>query len=163
MVADPSLSEKVLVVLCEDSDSLKYPWELTNAEFRNHFFKDILMKFPVEWLRDPSFLTADAVSVRCRDEAGDTGSRRRDYLDRLRGDIDRDGVKDPVSLLLTRKGEWGICDGTHRVMLADELGLKDVPVEVTPNVVDFGGHALLVRRARLKGYVVPPQVMKEIV
>lgn len=88
-------------------------------------------------------------ALRTRDEDGGISQVRsdgvrvyskhdEDSLDTLKTDIKTNGIRKPISLSVNRHGEIDIIDGTHRFLMAKELGIKTVPISVTPNFIDYG-------------------------
>lgn len=57
------------------------------------------------------------------------GSRTAEQLEGLRNHIKEKGIDKPVSLMRTEEGEIRILDGNHRVAMAQELGIEQIPVE----------------------------------
>ena len=57
-------------------------------------------------------------------------------LEKLKKSISEEGIKEPVTIeVKPGSGEVEIIDGTHRLMLAEELGMETVPVSVSPSTV----------------------------
>lgn len=51
-----------------------------------------------------------------------------DYLDDLKSQIAANGIKTPIEATKLDNGHTLLTEGHHRVMVARELGLKNVPV-----------------------------------
>jgi len=68
------------------------------------------------------------------------GFRTPEQIAKLRADIKANGIKYPVEMTLRKDGTYIIDDGTHRIQIAKDLGIKKLPVklrtevEVKPNV-----------------------------
>ena len=56
------------------------------------------------------------------------GYRSQEQVNSLLEDIKENGIKKPIELIKNSKGEIIINDGNHRLAIAKELGLKEVPV-----------------------------------
>jgi hypothetical protein len=56
-------------------------------------------------------------------------TQERAYLDNLKQQIQAEGIKSPLKLKRRPDGSTVIMDGNHRLAVAEELGLPDVPVE----------------------------------
>lgn len=97
----------------------RYMSELSTATLRN------------EDLLDAGF----AIQYRTRDVEGGTRVRDKSYLDNLKKEIARDGITEPI-LVEVRNGRLSILDGTHRAMIAEELGLENVPVQFNTSGLD---------------------------
>lgn len=137
-----------------------FPWELTREEFRSRWFKNGVFSFPVEWLRDSGFLNSNpdrGVTIRQRDNS----SRPPEYIDQLKTSVEKEGVKRPPSLNMYKDGTFGLADGTHRVLVASELGNTYIPLEFTPNFVDYDGYDVVVKRAFNKGINLPKKVLDQ--
>ncbi len=72
---------------------------------------------------------------------GGTGVRSKDQIDELKAKIDKEGFDPsrPISLFQMKDGKVGISDGTHRALVAKELGLEFVPISLTPNMMNQKG------------------------
>ena len=138
---------------------LPFPWEMTRKGFEDYWLSGKNFSFPVEWLRDHRFLNSDparGITIRQRD----LSSRPQEYIDKLKASVEKEGMRDesPPSINMYKDGTFGLSDGTHRVLVASELGHTYIPVEFTPNFVDFGGYDVVTKRAILKGINVPKEV-----
>jgi len=154
-----TLAEQVLNLLEERNP---FPWEMTREEFENHWnYGKGYFSLPTPWLRDPSFVTGHGKSgnVSIRDREG--SSRSPEYLRELEASIGKEGIKMPVSLNLTRDGDVIIFDGTHRVMIAADLDHTFVPIEFTPNFLDYNGYELVVKKAFEEGRRIPMEVLAQ--
>lgn len=58
------------------------------------------------------------------------GSRTAEQLDQMRAHIQKNGITKPVMIMSMEDGNIRIVDGNHRVAMADELGIDQVPVNV---------------------------------
>jgi ParB-like chromosome segregation protein Spo0J len=65
-----------------------------------------------------------------------SGSRTSDEISDLRKSIQAKGIQDPITIGVDANGGISIVDGTHRFAIAKELGLSEIPIAVTPNVID---------------------------
>lgn len=57
------------------------------------------------------------------------GHRETEKVEKLRDNIKKNGIKKPVELMTNSKGEIVINDGNHRLQIAQELGIKNIPVQ----------------------------------
>lgn len=57
------------------------------------------------------------------------GHRETEKVEKLRENIKKNGIKKPVELMTNSKGEIVINDGNHRLQIAQELGIKNIPVQ----------------------------------
>lgn len=130
------LAPKILRI-CE---SAQYLWQMTPQEVRSAFFRNERPLLPLSWLVDPEFITRSE-KYGCQFRTRKNSPRDEEYLNSLKGKMERDGFVGSVGLTAEKGGEIGICDGTHRIMLALELGMKNAPIEMTPNFIDNNGIA----------------------
>ena len=70
---------------------------------------------------------------------GFSGSRTADEVRALRESIQREGIKDAIGLHVGPNKDIVISDGSHRLAIAKELGLPEIPIGVTPNTIDQPG------------------------
>ncbi len=56
------------------------------------------------------------------------GFRTQEEINELKESIIQNGIKQPVELIKNEKGKIILKDGNHRILIAEELGLKEVPV-----------------------------------
>lgn len=56
------------------------------------------------------------------------GGRENWQIEELRKDIKENGIDNPIELVTNSKGEIRINDGHHRLQIAKELGIKNIPV-----------------------------------
>jgi len=108
---------------------------------------------PTKKLRDPELpWRSGSVQSNIRKRVPglkETEVRDAQYLENLKKDIRKKGIKDPVTVDIDPKtGEVEIIDGTHRIMLAEEIGIERVPVVLTPNSV--GSHLDPAKDAAIK-------------
>ena len=58
--------------------------------------------------------------------------QERNYLNNLKGRIEREGLQNPLTILVSGKEApykpYQIWDGMHRLIVLDELGYEEVPV-----------------------------------
>lgn len=59
----------------------------------------------------------------------DGGYRDKQYMAELREDIRKNGIDNPIELVRNSDGSIGIENGNHRLQVANELGLKEVPIK----------------------------------
>lgn len=59
----------------------------------------------------------------------DGGYRNEQYMAKLRENIKRNGIKSPIELVRNNDGSIAIENGNHRLQVARELGLKEVPIK----------------------------------
>lgn len=133
-------------VLNTPTDRLPFPWELTRREFEARWYENKPFSFPVKWLRDPRFLNADpnrGVTIRQREFS----TRSQEYIDQLKASVEKEGVKSPPTINMYKDGTFALADGTHRVLVAHELGSTYIPVSFTPNFLDYGGYDVVVKKA----------------
>ena len=151
---------QVAVNVC--SGSGKYPWQMTKDEFRDYYFSGMSYTMKTSTLRSTQFLTDESSpQVRRRNAQYGTSSRSCTEIADLKESVRKYGIKSPVSLYVSSKGEIGISDGTHRVLVASELELPEVSVEMTPSMVDDNGHLKIVRYMQNCGYPIPDRVLAE--
>ncbi len=57
-------------------------------------------------------------------------------LDKLKADIQKNGIKQPIDVVLSRNGsgEFVLDDGHHRLAAARELGINDIPVRIRRDI-----------------------------
>ena len=58
------------------------------------------------------------------------GYRTPEQITTLRNDIIANGIRYPVELIIKDDGTYEINDGKHRVVIANNLGIKEIPVKV---------------------------------
>ena len=51
-------------------------------------------------------------------------------FEKLKEDIKNNGIKKSIEVAIEKNGDITIIDGTHRLLAAEELGMKEIPVEV---------------------------------
>jgi hypothetical protein len=59
-----------------------------------------------------------------------TPERDKEKLDRLREEIEREGIKVPLELRVNKVGKAFFKEGNHRLAIAQELGIQEIPVVV---------------------------------
>jgi len=94
-------------------------------------------------MRDPKVVIDEPGNIRQRDltgeitpdgQPGGTWNKTREQTDALKKDIAENGVREPIEIdINTRSGKPEIIEGTHRLMLAEELGMDRVPAILVPN------------------------------
>jgi hypothetical protein len=62
--------------------------------------------------------------------AFDKGMRMKEDLDGTRTRMEKNGITSPVWVQCYEEGKYRILDGNHRVHIADELGIEQIPVRV---------------------------------
>lgn len=60
---------------------------------------------------------------------GNGGYRTQEQIDTLREDIKQNGIQKPIELTKNKDGQIIINDGNHRLAIANELGMQQVPVK----------------------------------
>ena len=100
------------------------------------------MKMRPGLLRRPDVVLDSPSNIRQRDWEGEWGKPGGtpmtpvEDLEKLKKSISEEGIKEPVTIeVKPGSGEVEIIDGTHRLMLAEELGMETVPVHVSPSTV----------------------------
>lgn len=63
------------------------------------------------------------------------GGRTPEQIDALREDIKENGITTPVEVTKRLDNSYQIDDGTHRIQIAKELGIKDIPTKVREEVL----------------------------
>jgi hypothetical protein len=58
------------------------------------------------------------------------GFRTPEQINTLKADIKKYGIKYPIELIEEADGSFTINDGTHRVQIAKDLGIKEIPVKI---------------------------------
>ena len=97
---------------------------------------DKAVLLPVKLLRKTSLYKHEPeVNVRQRNK-GRTGSRTSKELERTKRKIKKIGIKHPLGLRIHDNGKLEIIDGTHRLLIASELGMPFVPVKFVPNTIE---------------------------
>ncbi len=68
------------------------------------------------------------------------GHRTKAQIAALKADIIKNGIQYPVELIDNGDGTFEINDGTHRIQIAKDLGIKEIPVKIvkTKPVVESG-------------------------
>ena len=95
-----------------------------------------MSELSVSRLRNEDLLdTGLAIQYRVREAHGGSRIRDKAYLDDLKKQIARDGITEPL-LVEVRGDKLSILDGTHRAMIAEELGLENVPVQFNTSGLD---------------------------
>jgi len=109
--------------------------KMDTAAMREAFFKDAPLKMKIKDLKklaDPNVPLSK------------TKVQEREYLDSLKTKIREEGLKRPIAIAKRERGDKAyIADGHHRLIALEELGYDEVPVELTPNMVDFDGGSAL--------------------
>lgn len=117
---------KLQTVLKEGMDDIK-------SDFYDY---DKALLLPVKLLRNKSLYQREPdVNVRTRVN-GRTGSRTEKDLDRTKRKMQKHGMKIPITIDIFPNGKIEIIDGTHRLLLSQELGFKNIPVRFTPRNLD---------------------------
>lgn len=68
----------------------------------------------------------------------DGGYRNEQYMAELRKDIKANGIKYPIELVKNNDGSIEIENGNHRLQVANELGLKEVPIKFVESWDNIG-------------------------
>lgn len=61
--------------------------------------------------------------------ASEGGYRETAQVENLRKNIQQNGIKKPIEIMTNSNGEVVINDGNHRLQIAKELGIKNIPVQ----------------------------------
>lgn len=101
-----------------------------------------IKELPTSFLRDKSVVTDEfGVAIRTRNNL----EKYRPILtdkkydksiptwESFVKDIEENGIKSPVELYVEKDGKITIVEGTHRLLAAEELGIKNVPVVIRGN------------------------------
>lgn len=82
----------------------------------------------------PEVKVNEPVTVKSTDELltyiDRQGFRTPEQISTLKADIQANGIKYPVELIDKGDGTFEINDGTHRIQIANDLGIKEIPVKV---------------------------------
>ena len=68
----------------------------------------------------------------------DGGYRTDEELNNLKTDIKENGITTPIELVRKNNGKIEIEDGNHRLQIANELGLEEVPITFVENWENIG-------------------------
>lgn len=68
----------------------------------------------------------------------DGGGRTTEQNQRLKEDIQKNGIKNPIELVQNSDGSYEIENGNHRLQIAQELGIKEVPVTLVESWNNIG-------------------------
>lgn len=68
----------------------------------------------------------------------DGGYRNEQQMSKLREDIKKNSITNPIELVRNSDGSIEIENGNHRLQIANELGLKEVPVKFVENWDNIG-------------------------
>ena len=68
----------------------------------------------------------------------DGGYRDKQQMERLRKDIQENGIKNPIELFKNKDGSIEIENGNHRLQIAKELGIKELPVKFVESWNNIG-------------------------
>jgi len=96
---------------------------------------EVLVQNPVKAEPTPS---TEGVTLKSTEELikhlGEGGFRSPEQIAKLKLDIEQNGIKYPINIIKQEDGSYIISDGNHRLQIAQDLGIKEVPVkEVTEN------------------------------
>lgn len=69
---------------------------------------------------------------------GNGGYREEQSLANLREDIIQNGIKNPIELVRNKDGSIHIENGNHRLQIAKELGIKEVPIKFVESWDNIG-------------------------
>lgn len=78
----------------------------------------------------PKVMSTDELLKIVDERAG--GFRTPEQVSTLRADIEKNGIKYPIELIEKEDGTFQIYDGNHRIQIAKDLKIKEVPVKITP-------------------------------
>ena len=68
----------------------------------------------------------------------DGGYRDKQQMESLRKDIQENGIKNPIELFKNKDGSIEIENGNHRLQIAKELGIEEVPVKFVESWDNIG-------------------------
>lgn len=66
------------------------------------------------------------------------GYRTEDQIKNLREDIKKNGITEPIEIYKKKDGTFAIENGNHRLKIAQELGIKEVPVKMVESWENIG-------------------------
>lgn len=66
------------------------------------------------------------------------GIRNTQQINNLKKDIKENGIKNPIELVRNNDGSIEIENGNHRLLIAEELGLKEVPIKFVESWDNIG-------------------------
>lgn len=147
--------------------------ELDDAARKANAGEPSTILFPVKALQSKEFITAEDTGrhirtrmTRAEAEAdenlldrseagiqraiGRTPTRTTKAIDTLKSKIEKEGFDPsrPVSLFMQSNGKIGISDGTHRVLVASELGIENIPIVLTPSMIKAEGFKALQKASK---------------
>jgi len=134
----------------------KAPWKMTVNEFHdaveaNHYQGQSChspFEIPVSVLRSPGFVAHEPgtfIGIR----TAELESRTPQYVAELKEDIKKHGLRCAVSLnYRPQEGKLEVLEGTHRIMIAEQLGWPTIRVQWVPRAIS----------SHVKGYMTPAQV-----
>ena len=103
---------------------------------------DSLLRVPIWVLLDDGIVSTErGPGVRTREKM----NRPPKYIEGLKAKIAEEGLTEAIAIDVDPDGTVHIIDGTHRLMIAHELGFTSVPVEMVPHAIDKGGAYQFVR------------------
>jgi len=154
----------------------KQPWEMTIDEFEeavdaNHHQGQSChspFSIPVSILRDPKYVAHEPgyyVGIR----TPQLSSRTWEYVEELKELMQIYGLVCAVSMdYKPEDGKLRVMDGTHRVMIAAQLGWPDIRVQWVPNAISghvrgymTPAHIWYVRYALEQGKAVPENILEK--
>ena len=91
---------------------------------------EVLVQNPIKAQPAPS---AEGVTLKSTDDLikylGEGGFRTEEQIAKLRLDIEQNGIKYPIEIVKQEDGSYIINDGNHRLQIAKDLGIKQVPIK----------------------------------
>jgi len=97
--------------------------EQINANANSFFVKDVATKAVETY---PKVMSTDDLLKLINKQ----GFREPEQIEALRKDIELNGIRYPVELIIHEDGTYTINDGNHRIQIAKDLGITKLPVEV---------------------------------
>ena len=74
------------------------------------------------------------------------GYRNQEQIKNLREDISKNGIQTPIELVRNNDGSISIENGNHRLQIAKELGIKEVPVKFVDSWDNIGIDSNIVKK-----------------
>jgi len=133
----------------------KAPWKMTVDEFHDaveaHHYQGQSchspFEIPVSILRSPGFVAHEPgtfIGIR----TAELESRKPQYVAELKEDMKKHGLRCAVSLdYRPERGKLEVLEGTHRIMIAEQLGWPTIRVQWVPRAIS----------SHVRGYMTPAQ------
>lgn len=86
---------------------------------------------PTSFLRNPENLTEDFNVRQSGDLVGYGEGQPKGTWEDFKSDIQKNGIKNPIEIYVNKDGKIDVVEGTHRLLAAEELGIKEVPFKAT--------------------------------